>query len=186
MVGSSFLDYNYNIKCERNDIIMNHRKIPNKSIVIIDIKNALNDSKEAKYCHRLDLVLLAINGMSIKEIAMLYNESITTINSWVKKTVEQGVESLKLGKHTGRTPRLSPEQFEQLDKDLQKSPYDFGYSLNLWDGLILSRHLSEHYFVNIQVRQCQRIIRKLGYTLQRPQTKPYGSNPEKQEEFKKN
>lgn len=164
---------------------MNIRKIPDKNNLILAIHNALNANKDAKYYHRLDLVLLAVNGMPVKEIAALYNESPTTISYWTKKVVEQGVESLRSGEHTGRKPRLSEEQLRQLDDDLQKTPADFGYEFNLWDGLILSRHLADHYDVDIKVRQCQRIIRQLGYTLQRPQTKPSGGDPIAQEGFKK-
>ena len=165
---------------------MNNRKIPNKDSIILSIQNALSSSEEAKYYHRLDLVMLAVNGMPVKEIAALYNESPTTISYWTKKVVEEGVGSLKSGEHTGRIPRLSTDQLLQLDEDLQRAPSDFGYDINIWDGPVLSKHLYEHYTVDIQVRQCQRIMRRLGYTLQRPQTKPYGSNPEAQEEFKKN
>ena len=165
---------------------MNRREIANKDSIILAIQNALNDSEEAKYYHRLDLVMLAVNGMPIKEIATLYNESPTTICYWTKRVVEQGVGALKSGGHTGRKPRLSDDLLSQLDNDLQKSPTEFGYDLNLWDGLVLSKHLSDHYSIGIQVRQCQRILRQLGYTLQRPQTKPSGSNPELQEAFKKN
>jgi transposase len=165
---------------------MNYRKIANKDNIILAIQNALSDSEKAKFYHRLDLVMLAVNGMPVKEIAALFNESPTTISFWTKKVVELGVDALKSGEHTGRKPRLLCEQLRQLDEDLQKAPSEFGYDFNLWDGLVLCRHLSDHYAVNIQVRQCQRILRQLGYTLQRPQTKPYGSNPEAQEEFKKN
>lgn len=165
---------------------MNYRKIPNKDSIILFIQNALNASEEAKYYHRLDLVMLSVNGMPIRKIAALYNESPTTINYWTKKVVEQGVDSLKSGEHTGRKPKLTDDQLRQLDENLHRTPSDFGYDINLWDGLVLSRHLSDHYAVDMQVRQCQRIMRKLSYTLQRPQTKPYGSKPEAQEEFKKN
>ena len=165
---------------------MNKRVIENKDNIILAIQNAINTSEKAKYYHRLDLVMLAVNGMPVKEIATLFNESPTTISYWTKKVVEQGVESLKSGKHPGRNPRLSDEMLAQVDLDLQKSPTEFGYDLNLWDGLVLSKHLSDHYSIGIQVRQCQRILRQLGYTLQRPQTKPSGSSPELQEAFKKN
>ena len=165
---------------------MNQRKIADKDSIILSIQNALSDTEEAKYYHRLDLVLLAVNGMPIKDIAALYNESATTISYWTKKVVEQGVEALKSGGHPGRYSRMSQEQLNQLDSDLQESPSEFGYDINLWDGLTVSRHLHDHYGVDIQVRQCQRILRKLGYTLQRPQTKPYGSDAEAQEAFKKN
>lgn len=162
---------------------MNKRVIENKDSIILAIQNAINTSEEAKYYHRLDLVMLAVNGMPVKEIATLFNESPTTISYWTKKVVEQGVESLKSGKHPGRNSRLSDEMLAQVGLDLQKSPTEFGYDLNLWDGLVLSKHLSDHYSIGIQVRQCQRILRQLGYTLQRPQTKPSGSSPELQEAF---
>ena len=162
---------------------MNKRIIENKDNIILAIQDAINTNEEAKYYHRLDLVMLAVNGMPVKEIATLFNESPTTISYWTKKVVEQGVESLKSGKHPGRNSRLSDEMLAQVGLDLQKTPTEFGYDLNLWDGLVLSKHLSDHYSIGIQVRQCQRILRQLGYTLQRPQTKPSGSSPELQEAF---
>lgn len=146
---------------------MNKRKITNKSDLILSIQKALKENEEAKYYHRLDIVMLAINGMPVKEIASLYNESPSTISYWTKKAMELGVEALRSGKHTGRKSRLSAEQLCQLEEDLHKSPAEFGYELAVWDGPLLSRHLSEHYAVNIKVRQCQRIMKQLGYTLQR-------------------
>jgi len=165
---------------------MNKRKIADKDGIILAIQNALNETEEAKYYHRIDLVMLAISGMPIKDIAVLFNESPTTISYWTKKVVENGVDALKPGIHTGRIAKLNAEQLAKLDKDLQQCPSAFGYELNNWDGLLVSRHLEEHYCLDVHVRQCQRIMRKLGYTLQRPQTKPYCSTPEAQEEFKKN
>lgn len=165
---------------------MNQRKIVNKDRIILEIQSVLNCNEEAKYYHRLDLVMLAVNGMPVKEIAALYNESPTTVHYWTKKVVEQGVEALKSGEHTGRKPSMTQDMLAQLDRDLQKPPTAFGYDLNLWDGIVLSKHLSEKYVVNMQVRQCQRILRQLGYTLQRPRMKPSGGNIERQDEFKKN
>ncbi len=165
---------------------MKVRKIDNKDAIIIDIRNALSSCEDAKFYHRLDLVMLAINGMPIKEIGTLYNEPVKTISTWTKKVIESGVDSLRSGNHPGRPSRLTDIQMKQLDSELQKSPEDFGYDLNNWDGLVLSRHIQDHYDVSLQVRQCQRIIHKLGYTLQRPQMKPHGGDPVKQAEFKKN
>jgi transposase len=165
---------------------MNKRKINNRESIILNIQNELSSNADAKYFHRLDLVLLAVNGMPVKEIAALYNESPTTISYWTKKAVEKGVKSLKEGFHTGRKPRLNEKQLEQLESDLCKSPENFGYDMVTWDGIVLSKHISDHYNVNLQVRQCQRIIRKLGFTLQRPQSIPNGSSKEERDAFKKN
>ena len=165
---------------------MRVRKIENKDAIINDIQNALSSCEDAKFYHRLDLVLLALNGMPVKEISKLYNEPVRTISSWTKKVAEGGVDSLRSGNHTGRPSRLSEQQMKNLDNDLRKSPEDFGYDYNNWDGIVLSKHLQDNYDVSLQVRQCQRIMKKLGYTLQRPQIKPHGGEPIKQSEFKKN
>lgn len=165
---------------------MKVRKIENKEAIILEIRNALTSCEDAKFYHRLDLVMLSINGIPIKEIETLFNEPAKTISTWTKKVIENGVDSLKSGDHPGRPPRLTMEQMKQIDADLQKNPEDFGYDYNNWDGIILSRHLQDHYDVALQVRQCQRVIRQLGFTLQRPQTEPYGGDPVAQAEFKKN
>ncbi|MHB1393210.1 MAG: helix-turn-helix domain-containing protein [Clostridia bacterium] len=162
---------------------MKVRKVANKDAIILDIRNALSCCEDAKFYHRLDLVMLAINGTPIKEIESLYNEPAKTISTWTKKVIENGVDSLKPGDHPGRPSRLTETQIKRLDADLQRKPENFGYDINSWDGIILSRHLKDHYGVSLHVRQCQRVLRQLGYTLQRPQTKPYGGNPAEQAEF---
>lgn len=165
---------------------MKVRVIGNRNAIISDIQNSLSSCEDAKFYHRLDLVLLTISGMPVKEVATLYNESPKTISTWTKKVIEHGVDSLNSKKQPGRPPRLSQEQLTLIDNDLQKSPEVFGYDFINWDGVVLSQHIQAHYNVSLQVRQCQRILHKLGYTLQRPQTNPSGGNPEEQEAFKKN
>ena len=82
------------------------------------------------------------------------------------KVVDKGVDALKPCIHTGRISKLNTEQLANLDEDLKHSPTVFGYEFDNWDALLVSRHLKEHYLVDIQVRQCPRIMRRLGYTLQ--------------------
>jgi transposase len=42
-------------------------------------------------------------------------------------------------------------------------PQRFGYTQKLWDGKLLAYHLSARYDVQLGVRQCQRIFRRLGF-----------------------
>ena len=80
------------------------------------IQNELSNYEEAKYFHRLDLVLLAVSEILVKQITSLYNESPTTISYWTKKVVKEGIKSLKEGDHTGRKPRLNKTQLKQIAK----------------------------------------------------------------------
>jgi len=81
--------------------------------------------------------------------------------------------------------RLSLSDQERLRKEIQQSPRELGYDQNLWDGLLLSCHLKEHYAVSLGMRQCQRLFHKMGFTLQRPRCQPHEADSLQQEAFKK-
>ena len=46
------------------------------------------------------------------------------------------------------------------------------YGHNVWDGPSLSAYIEETYAVKLCVRQCQRLLHSLGFSLVRPQTFP--------------
>lgn len=48
---------------------MKVRVIGNRNAIISDIQNSLSSCEDAKFYHRLDLVLLTISGMPVKEVA---------------------------------------------------------------------------------------------------------------------
>ncbi|TKJ47208.1 hypothetical protein CEE34_05035 [Candidatus Aerophobetes bacterium Ae_b3a] len=51
---------------------------------------------------------------------------------------------------------------------------------------LLSYHLEKRFAVRLQVRQCQNLFHRLGFSLQRPRRQVAKADPEKQEIFKKN
>ena len=57
---------------------------------------------------------------------------------------------------------------ETLGQHLRKSPRSFGYLQNLWDGKLLSHHIREEFGVEMGVRQCQRLFRKLNFRRRKP------------------
>ena len=70
--------------------------------------------------------------------------------------------------------------------EIRQPPRELGYDQNLWDGVLLSHHLKEHYAASLSVRQCQRLFHKLEFTLQRPRRQAREADPLQQETFKKN
>jgi transposase len=89
------------------------------------------------------------------------------------------------GNHPGRPARLSTKDLAQLRKDISRSPRELGYDQNLWDGLLLSHHLTHKYSLSLSVRQCQRLFHQLGFSLQRPRRKASEANGPQQDAFKK-
>jgi transposase len=149
---------------------MKKRIADNRESVMAEILRELEleHSPEAKYCHRLHLALLVLSGLSPKDVAAVYNESSSTINHWTKNVLDKGPQALRDGIHPGRPPRLDAEKLRLLAEILKQSPEVYGYDKPFWDGAALSRYICDNYGVELQIRQCQRLIRQLGLSLRRP------------------
>ena len=81
---------------------------------------------------------------------------------------EQGLRSVEPQPAPGRKSRLSAPIQEQLDLALQESPEKFGLPRTRWDGVLVVEYLRRFHQVELKVRQAQRYVRRLGFTLQMP------------------
>ncbi len=148
------------------------------------LQEEIHAHPQGRYHHRLHVVLMALRFKSAREAAELYQEPLRTVQYWMQRFFDQGVEGLKNESIPGRPSRLSEQQKQELQQVLMKSPRRVGYSQQNWDGKLLSYHIQESYQLTLKVRQCQYLLHQLGFTLQRPRPMPLG-DPEKKADFKK-
>lgn len=163
------------------------KQIPNKNKLILNLQCAIHGNDQGRILHRMHVVLFVLEFNSIKEASRIFHDPIRTIQDWVKKLGEQGLEGLNEKKRIGRPARLSFEQKEILRKELSLSPRDIdeAYQQTDWEGKLLSDYIHKKWNITLEARQCQRLFHELGYTLQRPRPGTIG-NKEEQEAFKKN
>ena len=159
--------------------------IPDVETFIAAIQDEISRTREGRYFHRLHVVLYVLHGASSYEAARIYGQSPRAVEYWVHRLLSHGLAGLWEGERPGRPSRLSPSEQQRLRNEIRRSPRELGYDQNLWDGLLLSHHLQEHYTISLSVRQCQRLFHKLGFTLQRPRRQARDADPLQQEAFKK-
>jgi transposase len=159
--------------------------VPNAQALIPEIQAEISHDQDGRCMHRLHVVLFVLKGSNCTQAAEFFGDAARTIQYWMHRLISNGLAGLKDKPHPGRQPQLSSSQLEQLRYEVSRSPRDIGYEQNIWTGALLSYHLSANYAVRIDVRQCQRLFHKLGFSLQRPRRKPYEADPAKQAEFKK-
>ena len=159
--------------------------IPDAETFIAAIQDEISRTPEARYFHRLDVVLYVLQGASSYEAAQLFGHSARTIENWVHQLLSQGLAGLWEKERPGRPGRLSSTEEQKLRNEIQRSPRELGYDQNIWDGLLLRHHLAENYSVSLGVRQCQRLFHQMGFTLQRPRRQAHEADPLQQEAFKK-
>jgi transposase len=167
---------------------MQKLKIQKAKEVEAQIHQYLRNSDEARFIHRLHGLLLLLNNEenNCANIASLFKNSPRSLSNWVHSVNSSGtIEVLRDKPRKGRSLRLQGEQLNQIKLVLQKHPSEVGLSANIWDGKTLSFFIQREFAVTLQVRQCQRLFHKLGFSLKRARPIVAKGNPEKKEQAKK-
>lgn len=164
---------------------MRKLEIKDAEVIGIAVQEEIRRSEEARYDHRLHGILLACSGKGCYEISRLLGHSPRTIESWVHRFEESGFAGLREEERPGRPCALDEKGMEALGRHLRKSPRSFGYHQNLWDGKLLSHHIREEFGVDMGVRQCQRLFRKLNFRRRKPRPLIAKADPLAQWAFKK-
>jgi transposase len=122
---------------------MRRLEIRDREIMQIALRNEILRSEEARYDHRLHGVLLVSQGMSCYEVGEIFGHHPTTIQRWIRTFETRGFSGLEDQERPRRPQRLTPQGLETVNRDLRRSPREFGYTQNLWDGKLLSHHIAE-------------------------------------------
>jgi transposase len=160
--------------------------IKDADIMRIAIQQEIEISDNARYNHRLHGILMICNGYSCTDVAKLFGQNRRTIQEWVNRFQNHGFSGLEDRERSGRPPRLTDAMCTKLGTALRKSPRDFGYTQNLWDGKLLSHHILAQYNVHLSVRQCQKLFTKLGFRRRKPRPMIAHGDPIVQRAYKKN
>jgi transposase len=167
---------------------MQKLRINNPKQIESQIYEYLHRSDEAKYIHRLHGILLLLNNEenNCSNVASLFRNSPRSLSNWVHQINKSGsIFVLKDKPRTGRKPKLNDEQLHLLKAVIQKHPSDLDLTANIWDGKTLSFFVEREFGIKLQVRQCQRLFRKLGFSLKRARPIVAKGDPQKKEQAKK-
>ena len=156
---------------------MRKLQIEDAEVVRLAIQQEIGPNEESRYDHRLHGLLLVSAGQSCREVAQLFGEAATTVQRWVGRFEAGGLDALREGERPGRPATLEAGQWRKLESDLRKTPRNFGLDATLWDGPSLAEHLRRRYRVDLGVRQCQRLFRRLGFRLRKPRPQVAQSDP---------
>jgi transposase len=116
---------------------------------------------------KIAAMLLVLEGQHPGQINASLGLSRMTLERSINGINQDGIQALVPKPRPGRTGRLTSELRERLERDLEKTPRDFGLSRAAWDGPTLVIHLKKTFGVQLKVRQSQYWLHRLGYSLKR-------------------
>ena len=140
---------------------MNQGNNFNKDDAMLEIWAEIHRDKFARNEHRLHAVLLVIQGLSCRKVADLLGDSKVTLAYWVRKFKTEGIAGLLEGGQTGRPSRLNTEQIKIVAEALNQTPSHYNLEGDRWTGQRFSLFVKQNFNVDLDVRQCQRLIRTL-------------------------
>jgi transposase len=164
---------------------MRKLEIKDAELMQVAIQEEIQRSEESRYDHRLHGVLLVCSGLSCYKVADLLGQSPRTVQYWVQRFERDGFAGLQGGMRSGRPAALDQSTLQTVGYDLRQAPQVFGYTQNLWDGKLLSHHLSRNYRVKLGIRQCQRLFGYLGFRRRKPRSLIAHADPEAKAAYKK-
>lgn len=101
---------------------------------------------------------------------------------WVSRTLKKynqlGPMALQEGKRTGAPTRLSAEQLHQLVAELNKGAEHHGFNGAVWTRPRINEVIKKLFGVSYDPSQIGRILKKLGWSRQKPQRKARQQDPQ--------
>lgn len=118
---------------------------------------------------RLEAVALLDKGLSPEEVVSRLGVSRRSVDRWRQAVREQGKEALAAVPHPGRASFLTDRQQEDLIERLIAGALSQGFETDLWTCPRVQALIERRYKVTYHVDHLPRLLRRLGFTPQKPQ-----------------
>lgn len=117
---------------------------------------------------RMEAAKLFESGMSASRVGRELGVSAQAAWVWRQKWEQHGAEGLRRTGHRGRRPSLGPEELCALEDALVRGPRVQGYLTDVWTLPRIATLIQKQFAVHLSCSQVWRVLRKLGWTCQKP------------------
>jgi transposase len=117
---------------------------------------------------RLKAVALFEQGERQATVAHLLRVSRQSVSEWWIAWHNGDIRALNGATRAGRKPRLDPDQLALIERELLLGATAHGYSADLWTLPRVAKLISSLTSVDYHPGHVWRILRKMGWSLQRP------------------
>jgi transposase len=133
------------------------------------LKKALKRTADKRTFQRVQAVLLAAQGRTIKEVAEIASVTGQTVYTWVSLYLAQHqVATLEDAPRSGRPLIAKPITKARILRELQRNPLRRGYRTTVWTVELLAERLNELYQCKISPYTLRRRMKAIGLRCVRP------------------
>ena len=107
-------------------------------------------------------------GVHEAEVARQVGVCRQSVNRWVQQLQAQGKKGLQQAGRAGRKPKIAAKELQQIEKQLKAGPEAQGYQTGLWTLPRVAKLIETECGVSYHPGHVWRILRTLGWSVQRP------------------
>jgi transposase len=154
-------------------------------IELQEIENGLKSVKDRRMYERYQTIRLHLMGYSIHQITVILGRTDKTIKSYIRSYQEQGINGLVMKFSTGKPPRLTTEQQEQLKQTIIHSlPHELGFPSKFnWTLEIIASYIEREFGKSYSLRGVSKMMHRLRLSYTKPTYTLAVTDEEKQKEF---
>lgn len=128
----------------------------------LELELLAKSAKSSRMRNRYLAVSHFLDGKSRTDIAKCLKVARGSVNLWVQKFLDHGIDGLLEGRHTGRPAKLSPLQLEQLSNFIKaNSTQENGGRLQAKD---IQSYISEYFRIDYKISNIYRILHHLNFS----------------------
>lgn len=148
-----------------------------------ELRQMQRQEKQAKAKLRLLVALKRKEGLSFDSIAMQFEMKRITVNKLLHRFQDKGISAKEDEKRSGRPKELSKAQLKNLRNRLIAGPRK-GQN-PLWTTKMVMACVEKKYGKKYTARHMRRLLRQLGFSVQKPRPRHYETDLKEQTHFKK-
>jgi transposase len=123
------------------------------------------------------------SGWAQGDIAEALGVSPGAVSQWLKRVREGGAAALETPHTGGRPARLSEADLRRLGKLLSKGAEAFGFRGAVWNNPRVAQLIQREFGIRYHPAHVSRILKKLGWTPQKPMVRAKQRDPEEIEHW---
>lgn len=156
-----------------------------KELIILELENALKESKNVRMYKRYSVVLKHFQGFRKRDIAAMECLDEHTVATYIKKYTDQGLDGLSMKVSTGAPRKLNPEQeLKLVDVITNNTPDEVGFdSRKNWTIELIRQWVINNFNIIIKHSSMAVILKRLNLSYTRPTYVLENADPIKQEKF---
>jgi len=107
-------------------------------------------------------------GVPQAEVARRVGVHRQSVSRWAQQLEQGGRRALRKAGRAGRKPRLNAADLRHIEQGLKRGPAALGYETTLWTAWRVAHLIETECGVRYHPSQAWRILRRLGWSCQRP------------------